>query len=307
MPWKKTWGNGEGNTMLSAAPKQSFWGHAKHFVERGFSNVGDFVAGEEPVILPTGKDYLMGDDIRQKAAPTEVKVALASAALLPALAGAAEAGGAVGAAKVGKAMVKLAARGIEAVAKAIDSNTPGGLTLATPNGATLTGAVEVAPAAVGVAEGIGVGTVTTTAIGSDFPLSMSLKKEKIPGQRSISNAGSGKELTDGIGPGGFQDGKEVHHIVPQRYLKRHDIDPDEGLSVILPEKVHKQTGTYKGKAKNFNLDQSFRDATAEGLRDTIRVEKEHGMYESGGRENLVKGLEKHKEKYPELYEKGTMK
>jgi hypothetical protein len=141
----------------------------------------------------------------------------------------------------------------------------------------------------------------------EVPTSMSLKQEKVPGQRNITNAGSGKELVDGVGQGGFLDGKDVHHIVPQRYLKKHGINPDDGLSVVLPKEVHAQTNTYKNKAKKFDLDQSFRDATADGLKDLIKVEKEHGIYESGGRENLIKGLEKHKLEHPKLYEKGTTK
>jgi hypothetical protein len=95
----------------TVAPKQSFWGRAKRFVERGFSNVGDFVAGEEPVILPTGKDYLMGDDIREKAAPMEAKAAAASAVLIAAAVEAAGAGGAAGA--VGKVGTKVIARAIK--------------------------------------------------------------------------------------------------------------------------------------------------------------------------------------------------
>jgi hypothetical protein len=102
----------------TAAPKQSFWGRAKHFVERGFSNVGDFVAGEEPVILPTGKDYLMGDDIREKAAPMEAKAAAASAVLIATAVEAAGAGGAAGAVGVARAVGKV---GTKVIARAIKS------------------------------------------------------------------------------------------------------------------------------------------------------------------------------------------
>jgi hypothetical protein len=77
----------------------------------------------------------------------------------------------------------------------------------------------------------------------------------------------------------------------------------EGLSVVLPKEIHKETSTHSGRAKKFDLDQSFRDATAEGIKDLIRVEKEHGTYESSGRENLIKGLDKHKKDRPELYDK----
>jgi hypothetical protein len=65
------------------------------------------------------------------------------------------------------------------------------------------------------------------------------------------------------------------------------------------------TNTHGRKALDFGLDQSFRDATAEGLKDAIRVEKKHGVYGNGGRENLIKGLKKHKKECPELYKKGT--
>jgi hypothetical protein len=141
----------------------------------------------------------------------------------------------------------------------------------------------------------------------EVPTSMSLKKEKITGQRDVGNTGSGGILVDGTGPGGFLDNKEVHHIVPQRYLKKHSLSANDGFSVVLPKEVHKQTNTHGRKALDFDLDQSFRDATADGLKDLIKVEKEHGIYGSGGRENLIKGLEKHKLEHPELYEKGTTK
>ncbi|MDR1232867.1 MAG: hypothetical protein LBJ75_01205 [Puniceicoccales bacterium] len=74
-----------------------------------FLNMGDLVAGKEPIILPSGKDYLMSDDIRQKSAPMEAKVAIASAASLPAIAVAKADGvaGAVGA--VEKAGTKVIA------------------------------------------------------------------------------------------------------------------------------------------------------------------------------------------------------
>jgi hypothetical protein len=166
--------------------------------------------------------------------------------------------------------------------------------------------LEAVPSVAG--GGAGAGIITAAAVtGNDFPLSMSLKQEKVPGQRDIGSTGSCKELTSGTGPGGFLDGKDVHHIVPQRYLKKHEIDPKESLSVVLPKEIHEQTSTHGRKALDFDLDQSFRDATAEGIKDTIRVEKEHGIYESGGRKNLLEGLKKGKEKRPELYKKGTTK
>jgi hypothetical protein len=131
----------------TAVPKESLMEHVKHSLKRGFSDVGDFVAGEEPVILPSGKDYLMGDDIRGKAAPMEAKAAAAIALSIPAV-------------RQAYATGKLLADGAKTLAKAIDSNTPGGLTFATPNGATITGAVEAVPAAAGVAEGIGARIIT---------------------------------------------------------------------------------------------------------------------------------------------------
>jgi hypothetical protein len=278
----------------TATPKPSLTEHVEHFLWHGFSNVGDSVMGEEPLILLSGKDYLMGDRIQQESAAMEGKVAVVAAAAIPAVKKVYTAG-------------KLVAKGVEAAAKAIDSDTPGGLTFATPHGPTVTGALEAVPAAVGVGEGIGVETVTTAITGSDLPLSMSLKQEKVPRQRDISNAGTSGNLKDGIGSGGFQDGKEIHHIVPQRYLKRHGIPEEDGLSVILPREIHQETNTYGGKAKDFDLDQSFRDATAEGIRDIIRVEKDHGAYENPGRKNLIKGLEEHKKTHPEWYEKGDTK
>jgi hypothetical protein len=264
--------------------------HVKH----AFSHSGDFVADENPIILPDGtKDYLMGNDVQEKAAIMEGKVAATAALAIPVV-------------RQGYAMGKLIAKGAEAVIEAAESGTPGGLTFATPNGATLAGALEAVPSVAG--EGAGAGIITAAAVtGNDFPLSMSLKQEKVPGQRDIGSTGSSTDLNKGTGPGGFLDRKEVHHIVPQRYLKKHEVNPDDGLSVVLPNEIHGETSTYKGKAKNFDLDQSFRDATAKGARDVIRLEKEHGIYEGGGRKNLLEGLKKDKEKRPELYKKGTTK
>lgn len=273
-------------SIEAATPKPSFWERTKdvlkdagHFIGSGLTTVGDIVTGEEPIILPTGKDYLMADDIRQKAAPMEVKIGATSLALISDPTGV-----------VGAAVKKLAVEGAKAVVEAITPGGPGGLTLATPNGATVTGALEAVPAAVGATEGIGVGTVTAAITGSDLPLSMSLKQEKTPGQREVGNTGSYEELRRGIGSGGFQDDKEVHHIIPQRYLKEHGIPTEDAPAVVLPKEVHKQTSTHGRKALDFDLDQSFRDATAEGVKDVIKVEKEHGIYESDGRENLIKEI-----------------
>ncbi|MDR1432946.1 MAG: hypothetical protein LBI61_01215 [Puniceicoccales bacterium] len=135
----------------------------------------------------------------------------------------------------------------------------------------------------------------------------SLKQEKVPGQRDTTKVGASENLKAGKGSGGFQDNKDVHHVVPQRYLKKHGIPEEKGLSVVLPKEMHKETGTHSGKAKNFDLDQSFRDATAEGVKDLIKVEKEHGVYENPGRENLIKGLDEHKEAHPEWYKKDDKK
>jgi hypothetical protein len=191
---------------------------------------------------------------------------------------------------------------VKAFSEALKSSGPGGLTFATAGGQTLSGALETTPAAVGVADSIGVGTVTTATAASDVPLSMSLKEEKIKGQRDVGNAGSYEELNKGTGTGGFQDEKEIHHVVPRRYLEKHNIPEREGLSVVLPEGLHKQTSTYASKAKRFDLEQSFRDATAKGLKDTVRVEKGNGAY-GKGRKKLIEGLKKHKKKFPKLYRK----
>jgi hypothetical protein len=155
----------------TAVPKRSFAEHVKHFFKRGFSNVGDFVAGEEPVILPSGKDYLMGDDIRQKAASMEAKVAAVAAASIPAV-------------KQVYTTGKRVAEGIEAAAKAIDSSTPGGLTFAAPNGATLTGALEAVPAA--AVEGTGAGIITTAAgiLSPDDFTSLSFARKTDGGDRT---------------------------------------------------------------------------------------------------------------------------
>jgi hypothetical protein len=58
-------------------------------------------------------------------------------------------------------------KGIEAVAEAAQAGTPGGLTLATPNGVTLAGFLEAAPSI--AVEGVGVGVITTAAGGIPPP------------------------------------------------------------------------------------------------------------------------------------------
>jgi hypothetical protein len=132
-----------------------------------------------------------------------------------------------------------------------------------------------------------------------------IAKEKVMArtqQRSIGNVGIHGKLVRGAPTGGFGDNKEAHHIVPQRYLKEHNINPKSGLSVMLTEEQHMETNTYAQKARDFDLKQSFRDATAEGLKDTIRVEKENGIYIEG-RSKLLEGLKEHKGQFPDLYKK----
>ncbi|MDR0742658.1 MAG: hypothetical protein LBE98_04315, partial [Puniceicoccales bacterium] len=55
-------------TTETATLKRSFIEGVKDFLESGCRNLGDFVADENPIILPDGtRDYLAGDHIQQEA------------------------------------------------------------------------------------------------------------------------------------------------------------------------------------------------------------------------------------------------
>ncbi|MDR1457277.1 MAG: hypothetical protein LBI47_00255 [Puniceicoccales bacterium] len=191
----------------TAAPKQSFWEGVRRFLEPGLTNLGDFVAGEEPIILPTGKDYSLGDRIQQEAALMEGKLIASAVSLVPPIN-----------VKKASGVGKMIIGGAKAVmAKVRESNPPGGLTLATPNGATVTGALEVAPAAVGVAEGIGVETITTAITGSDLPLSF---------DRQIGESGKyrdteGQNKADTSDPYRTEIGKDIADYM--NILKKDDL------------------------------------------------------------------------------------
>jgi hypothetical protein len=45
--------------------------------------------------------------------------------------------------------------------------------------------------------------------------------------------------------------------------------------VVLPKKVHKETSTHGSKAKDFDLDQDFRDATADGIIHGAKNDNSH--------------------------------
>jgi hypothetical protein len=55
-------------------PQPSLMESAKSLLGRGLANLGDAVAGEEPVVLPTGKDYHAGDRVKEETAYNKTEV-----------------------------------------------------------------------------------------------------------------------------------------------------------------------------------------------------------------------------------------
>ena len=156
------------------------------FLRAGFAHLGEYVAEEEPVVLPNGeRDYHAGDIVKEQALKHEAEVTAAAATVaakfIPG------AGRMIG----GYVKKELVHRGIEALGEIMPKN-PGGLTLATPNGATISGAVELAPAAVGIAEGAKIATAAATLAGAMLP------RDDVP--LSLEYRGDGKGSTHKAGP-----------------------------------------------------------------------------------------------------------
>ena len=122
-------------------------------------------------------------------------------------------------------------------------------------------------------------------------------------QRAVGNVGTYEALTDGKP---FNDGKDAHHHVPQVWLKANGIPVDDGLAVMMQKSEHMKTNTYGPKAKSVDLDKSYRDTMANGMKDYIKVVKENGTY-NDVRKQQIDGLKQHKEQFPDLYKKDIKK
>jgi hypothetical protein len=169
------------------------------FLRAGLTNLGERVAEEEPVVLPTGeRDYHAGDIVKEQALKYEAKAAAVTAAVVAAVAVTASAAPGlipgVGRAIGGYAGKKLISSGIEALGEII-SQKPGGLTLAAPNGATISGAAELAPAAIGATvEGAKISTAAAVFAGAmlprdDVPLSLEYRGDGKSRSSKASSAG----------------------------------------------------------------------------------------------------------------------
>jgi hypothetical protein len=203
--------------------------------------------------------------------------------------------------------------GIKVLPDAFRPNGPRGLTLATPNGSTVTGALEGATAVPVGVEGTAATAIGATAAGvgalppNDINLSLSLRKEKTDGQRDIGSTGSYKDLTDGTGTGGFQDGKEAHHIPSRKFIEKHGVKDNDGLAVIMTKEQHAETRTYRGKSQKIDLNNSFRNETALDIKDYIEILKKDNLYTPEVRQSLMQGLDDFKAKFPQLLEKVNKK
>jgi hypothetical protein len=166
---------------------------------------------------------------------------------------------------------------------------PGGLTLATPNGVTVTGALEAVLAAIGVGEGIGVGTVTTAITGNDLPLSF---------DRQIGESGKYKDVT---AEAPYNDNNQAHHMPSKKYLSDHNMDPDEGFSVVIPKEQHYQTRSY-GQSKP-DISAPYRTEIGKDIADYMNILKKDGLWTPEIRESLMKGLDDFKVEFPDLFKK----
>jgi hypothetical protein len=142
-------------------------------------SLGEHITDNAPIILPTGKDYHAGDKINEQVLQIEARQTAALASTVPVI------GPAV---KVGN----LAIRAAEAFSE-LGNNLPlpSGLAFATPNGTTLTGALEAAPAAVGTVEGIGktIAAVSGARPQDDVALAFSRKTDGKDQPPQASSAG----------------------------------------------------------------------------------------------------------------------
>jgi len=122
-------------------------------------------------------------------------------------------------------------------------------------------------------------------------------------QRRIGNTGKFSELTKNAPKGGFKDGKQAHHMPSQRYLEHYDLDTNEGLAVMMTESQHAKTRTFKGRARNIDLNSSYRLELSRDLKDVKRILKEDGSWTPEVRSSILRGLGNFKEEYPQLFEK----
>lgn len=122
-------------------------------------------------------------------------------------------------------------------------------------------------------------------------------------QRKIGNMGKFRELTDKQGGSSFNDGKQAHHMPAQRYLENYELDSKEGLAIIMTDAQHAKTRTFKGRARNIDLQSSYRDELARDIKDVKRILKEDGSWTPDVRQSVLQGLDNFRNEFPQLFEK----
>jgi hypothetical protein len=122
-------------------------------------------------------------------------------------------------------------------------------------------------------------------------------------QRSIGNARTYKELTKNAPDGGFNDGREAHHIPSKAFMEKHGISRKEGLAVMMTNEQHDKTRTSGSKAKRIDPNANPRDELAKDLRDVRKILQEDGDYKLGVNRKMLKEVKNHESKYPNLFKK----
>jgi hypothetical protein len=87
----------------------------------------------------------------------------------------------------------------------------------------------------------------------------------------------------------------------KKYLKDHNMDPDEGFSVVLPKEQHHQTRSY-GQSKA-DTSAPYRTEIGKDIADYMSILKKDGLWTPEVRESLMKGLDDFKVEFPELFKK----
>jgi hypothetical protein len=119
-------------------------------------------------------------------------------------------------------------------------------------------------------------------------------------QRTVGNAGAYKELTRGAPKGGFQDGKEAHHIPSKAFMEKHGVSKDEGLAIMMTEEQHKKTRTYKFKKPE---QKDPRSELAKDLSDVRKILKEDGDHTPEVNKKLLDSVRKHENRFKDVFKK----
>jgi hypothetical protein len=122
-------------------------------------------------------------------------------------------------------------------------------------------------------------------------------------QRTVENAGTYKELTKSAPKGGFNDGKEAHHIPVKAFMEKHGISKKEGLAVMLTREQHDRTRTMR-QAPTKNRP---RTELALDVKDVRRILKKDGDYTPEVNRKLLDSVRKHESKFKDVFKKEDTK